>query len=71
VHVHGLGTERDHQPLSAADIPFLQRLAQEMVEYDYGNVVTLELYKVEDLARSLELVHRAWQSYAEILSGSV
>jgi sugar phosphate isomerase/epimerase len=63
VHLHGVTHERDHQPLCLEDIPFLQRLAQDMVDHSYGKVVTLELYKADALAKSLAIVHRAWQSF--------
>ncbi len=63
VHLHGVTRERDHQPLCRDDIPFLQRLARDMVDHSYGKVVTLELYKADALAKSLDMVHRAWQSF--------
>ncbi len=64
VHLHGVSDGRDHQPLTPADIPFLQRLAAEMVAYDYGNVVTLELYKVEALAASFAVIDQAWREFS-------
>lgn len=63
IHLHGVVDGRDHQPLKSSDIPFLQRLGQDMVDNDYGGVVTLELYKAEWLAESLDVLERAWADF--------
>ena len=63
IHLHGCADGRDHQPLSEADIPFLQRLAHEMVAHEYNGVVTLEVYKSKWLSSSLEIVDQAWSEF--------
>ncbi len=60
IHLHGVQDGKDHQPLLDADIPFLQRLGQEMVAFNYTGVVTLEVYKSEWLSESLDVLKQAW-----------
>jgi sugar phosphate isomerase/epimerase len=63
VHLHGVRAGHDHQPLTDADIPFLERLAQEMVDHDYDGIVTLEVYKAAELIESLILLEQAWDDF--------
>ncbi len=63
VHLHGVSGGCDHQTLCDVDLPFIQRLGQEMVHHGYSNIVTLELYKSESWRMSLIILKRAWADF--------
>jgi len=63
LHYHGVQDGRDHQALT--DVEQARMLGRRLVDAGYDGVVTLEMYRLENLKASLALLDGAWQPFVE------
>ncbi len=61
IHLHGLSNGKDHQGLSAKDLPLLNQLGSRLELSEYCGVVTFEVYNLIQLVSSIETVDQAWK----------
>ncbi len=65
IHLHGAEPGRDHRPFQSRDLEFLRSLGQALVEKEYQDVITLELYELAGLRDSLAILHEAWRPFQQ------
>ena len=63
LHYHGVQNGRDHQALT--DVEQARMLVGRLAEAGYDGVVTLEMYRLENLEASLALLDEAEQPFVE------
>lgn len=57
VHIHGIN-ERDHSSLAHVPVQRLVQLFDELIDYNYTGVVTIEVFSEQDLVTSLQAIEK-------------
>ncbi len=62
IHYHGVQDGRDHRAISPADVKDAECLGQDLVRNGFSGVLTLEMYDLNYLESSFNVLERAWKS---------
>lgn len=65
IHYHGCTNGKDHQPLSIEEQGRAEGLGETLLDIGYSGVVTLEIYDISGLEKSLETLALAWEPFVK------
>lgn len=60
IHLHGVSNGKDHIALSETGEEYVSAFFDIIKEYNYQNIITLEIFNEQDLLKSLEVTDRVW-----------
>lgn len=65
IHLHGVTDGKDHRPLDDLDASLLDLILERLRQSDYVGSLSLEVFGLEALQRSLECLEAAWPRASE------
>ena len=63
IHYHGVQDNRDHQSITVSDMARCRELGAALYEADFRGVLTLELYSLQQVRESGDILKQAWESF--------
>jgi sugar phosphate isomerase/epimerase len=67
IHLHGVAEGRDHLPLDRLEAGLLDRILKRLRQQGYCGSLSLEVFGLDALARSLACFNSAWEKIANAL----